>query len=415
VIDDKALTNDREPLRVAGRPLARHLRGRAPALTRRIVERLLAELPVYAELPAEEVAGDIAGIVQHNLRLLADVLERRGPAGDDALARQRDSAAQRAEEGVPLDAVLTAYQVGTALCWEEITTGAEPDDLADIQEALTHVFFLQRQLTSAVSGAYLEARRLLDSQEHIGRHTLTAALLAGESPEGFVHGTGFRPAALYVVLTLALPRHPDERDPGPRAGIAARRKIHRVRSALDRFAGQPALTTLDSRGGTALLPADAPPSWERLRQLIAAGAESAGVAITAAAARAEPAGIPAAVARTTEIVELVRRTGRPPGLYRLADVLLDYQLSRPSDALDGLAQLLAPLEGRPEFLSTLETYLRHGLDRRATAATLHVHPNTVDYRIRRITSLTGLSPARPEDLQHLHAALLARRAAPPAD
>ncbi|MFD0537227.1 hypothetical protein ACFQY7_29270 [Actinomadura luteofluorescens] len=59
--------------------MAAHLRVRAPLLTRRVVARLLAELPVYAELPQEEVAGDIAGIVQHSLRQFADVLERRRP------------------------------------------------------------------------------------------------------------------------------------------------------------------------------------------------------------------------------------------------------------------------------------------------------------------------------------------------
>jgi DNA-binding PucR family transcriptional regulator len=50
------------------------------------------------------------------------------------------------------------------------------------------------------------------------------------------------------------------------------------------------------------------------------------------------------------------------------------------------------------------------LDRRTTGAALHVHPNTVAYRVRRISALTGLDPARPSDLQLLNAALVARRA-----
>ncbi|MFF2408551.1 PucR family transcriptional regulator [Streptomyces sp. NPDC058092] len=100
---------------------------------------------------------------------------------------------------------------------------------------------------------------------------------------------------------------------------------------------------------------------------------------------------------TTETVGLVARTGHPPGLYRLADVLLEYQLSRPSEALRGLARLLKPLNSKPELPHTLETHLELGLDRRSTAAALHIHPNTVDCRIRRIDRLTGLSPARPAD------------------
>ncbi|MFF1923372.1 PucR family transcriptional regulator [Streptomyces sp. NPDC058221] len=394
--------------------MAAQLRARAPALTARVVARLLSDLPVYAELPHEEIAGDIADIVQHNLRLFADVVEHRRPATDAELAQQRDSAAQRAEEGVPLDAILTAYQVGIGMCWQETARDADGADLPAVLEIVDRIMVLQQQLTSAVSGAYLEARQILDSQEHGGRHALMAALLAGESLELFTQRTGLRPAAGYLTMTLALAPHRDEvsQGPGPGAGVAARRKIRRIRTALDRFAGTPALTALDASGGTVLLPVAEPPPWSGpggLCELIAEATRAAGVPVTAAAETAEPAAVPAAVARNAEIVALVGRTGRPPGLYRLADVLLEYQLSRPSEALHGLARLLRPLEAKPELLHTLETYLEHGLDRRAAAAALHVHPNTVDYRIRRIDRLTGLSPARPADLQHLSAALVARR------
>ncbi|MFK0098325.1 PucR family transcriptional regulator [Streptomyces sp. NPDC091040] len=407
---------------IAGRPVAVRLRARVPALTTRVVARLLSDLPVYAELPHEEIAGDIADIVQHNLRLFADVLEHRRAATDGELAQQRDSAAQRAEEGVPLDAILTAYQVGVAMCWEETAQDAGPEDLPAVLEIMDRILVLQQQLTSAVSGAYLEARQILDSQEHGGRHALMAALLTGEDLDGFTRRTGLRPAARYLTMTLALAPHPDETGAGPGqgagtgsgagAGVAARRKIRRIRTTLDRFAGTPALTALDASGGTVLLPVAEPPLWDGpggLCDLIAEATRAAGVPVTAAAETAAPDGVPAAVARNGEIVDLVARTGRAPGLYRLADVLLEYQLSRPSEALRGLAGLLSPLDAKPELLHTLETYLGHGLDRRAAAAALHVHPNTVDYRIRRIDRLTGLSPARPADLQHLSAALVARR------
>ncbi len=390
-------------LRIAGRPVAGYLRARVPSLTRRVVDRLRAELPVYAELPNEEVAGDIADIVQHNLRLFADVIERRGPADDQWFAVQRDSAAQRAEEGVPLDAILSAYHLGAEMGWNEITAGARPADLDDLQETLSHLLAFQRRLVSEVTAAYLETRQVLDVQQHRDRHSLMTALLAGDAPGRPA------PAARYVVMTLTLGRHPDESRPGPRARVAARRKIRRVQSAFDRFAGEPALTALDGFGGTALLPVDAPPAWDDLCALVARAARSADVRIIAAASVVEPPGVPAAVAQSTEIVELVARTGRTPGLYRLADVLLEYQLSRPGEALTALACLLRPLEAKPELLETLETYLRQNLDRRRTAAALHVHPNTVDYRIRRITQLIGLSPARAADLPRINAALVARR------
>lgn len=396
-------TGGMRALRMGGRPMAPHLRARAPRLTGRVVARLLAELPVYAELPQEEVAGDIAGIVQHSLRQFADVLERRRPAGPEEFGAQRESAALRAEEGVPLDAILAAYQIGAAMAWEELTGGAEPSDLPALQEALGYFLDFQRLLLSSVSAAYLEVRQILDSQEHGGRHALMTALMTGET-------AGHRPAPRWAVLTLAFAPHPDEAGTGQRARIATRRKIRRIRTVLDEVADEPAFTTLDAAGGTALLPFSA--GWDVLHDLVARAAKCADTPVTAAAEITGPAGIPAAVGQTAEIMDLVRRAGRPPGLYRLTDVLLDYQLSRPSGALAGLAALLAPLDPKPELLRTLERYLACDLDRRTTGAALHVHPNTVAYRVRRISALTGLDPARPSDLRLLHAAMIARRALP---
>src|SRR5690242_17697029 len=80
VTRDKELPVEHSPLVIAGRPVAVRLRARVPALTTRVVARLLSDLPVYAQLPHEEIAGDIADIVQHNLRLFADVLEHRRSA-----------------------------------------------------------------------------------------------------------------------------------------------------------------------------------------------------------------------------------------------------------------------------------------------------------------------------------------------
>ncbi|MCQ4211714.1 PucR family transcriptional regulator [Streptomyces longispororuber] len=405
-----AASSRRAPLQIAGRQIGPYLRARVPELSRAVVGRLRTELPVYAGLPAEAMSGDITEIVQHNLRLCADVLEHRRPATESELTEQRDSASQRAEEGVPLDAILTAYHMGSAMCWREITADAEPHELPAVQEAIDRVLTLLQQLTAAVSAAYLETRLLIDSQEQDGRRALMAALLSGEEPGG--RGAP-RPAPYYAAFTLAVDLHPDEKAAGPGAAIAARRKIRRLRAAIDRGGHEPALTALDSEGGTVLLPVTEPPPWSELCRVVEQASRSAAVAITAAASVVGTAALPEAVRRNAEVVELVRRTGRPPGLYRLADVLLDYQLSRPGAALDELANLLAPLGPKPGLLRTLEVYLACDLDRRAAAAALFIHPNTVDYRIRRITQLTGLSPSSTSDLHQINAALVARRSRHP--
>ncbi|NKE58223.1 transcriptional regulator, partial [Lentzea sp. PSKA42] len=125
------------------------------------------------------------------------------------------------------------------------------------------------------------------------------------------------------------------------------------------------------------------------------------------AAAAPPSGVATAARLARDVLDVAVRTGKP-GLHQLTDVLLEYQLSRPSAALEPLAAIVRPLS--EELVQTLEVYLRRGA-RRPAATELHVHPNTVDYRLRRVAELTGLDPTRIEHVTLLAAALVARSAA----
>ncbi|MDH6123802.1 PucR family transcriptional regulator [Kitasatospora sp. GP82] len=74
-------------------------------------------------------------------------------------------------------------------------------------------------------------------------------------------------------------------------------------------------------------------------------------------------------------------------------------------------RLLAPVtehdrENTVSLLGTLSTFLEHDGSWARTAEALHIHVNTVHYRIRRIEELTGRSLARLEDRIDLRAALL---------
>ena len=81
---------------------------------------------------------------------------------------------------------------------------------------------------------------------------------------------------------------------------------------------------------------------------------------------------------------------------------------RPGAGLDLLLQRLRPIDDHPEWESTLRSYLEHGFDRKATAAHLNLHPNSVDYRLGRIARLCGLNAADPAQRLTLFAALYAR-------
>jgi DNA-binding PucR family transcriptional regulator len=74
----------------------------------------------------------------------------------------------------------------------------------------------------------------------------------------------------------------------------------------------------------------------------------------------------------------------------------------PERALDGDADAARTLVSRAyqpllaggaALLDTLTAYLEQGSSLEATARLLFVHPNTVRYRLRRVTELTGYTPS----------------------
>jgi len=92
----------------------------------------------------------------------------------------------------------------------------------------------------------------------------------------------------------------------------------------------------------------------------------------------------------------------------------------PERALDGdtdatqvlVTQLYQPLlSGGPALLDTLTAYLEQGSSLEATARMLFVHPNTVRYRLRRVTELTGYTPAEGRDGFTLWTAIILGRLA----
>ena len=92
----------------------------------------------------------------------------------------------------------------------------------------------------------------------------------------------------------------------------------------------------------------------------------------------------------------------------------------PERALDGDADAAAALvahayqpllAGGSALLDTLTAYLEQGSSLEATARMLFVHPNTVRYRLRRVTELTGYTPSDGRDGFTLWAAVILGRLA----
>ncbi|MFF3618528.1 PucR family transcriptional regulator [Streptomyces sp. NPDC002467] len=411
----KPVEGDEGP-RFGGVPVHKRLLAAAPTLAPAVMARLVEQLPAYGALPSEQLRGEITKEVDRGIRAFIRVLRGGELPEESELARISESSARRADEGVPLEAVVGAYHFGAEECAAQVLATAGPDDLADVLLVQRRLLGYLRLVSCAVAAGYVQERQAALGDEQVARQSLLSRLLEGGDPRAAADRAGIRLPPSYLVLGITMGPHPDELRPGVNHSVAARRKLRRLRNELQRQTPGVPLSVLSDDGGLVLIPYEGPAAdfaaadRERLGRLVEQLGLMCGAELLVAAAAAAPEGVADAARMVGEVRRIAEASGRGPGLYLLEDVLLEYQLSRPSSARDGLAALLGPLAGRPELLDTLRTFLACGLDRRRAAARLQIHPNTVDYRLRRATELTGLDAARGADLLTLHAALAAHDA-----
>jgi PucR C-terminal helix-turn-helix domain len=371
-------------------------------LSRRMTIEFRRTIAGYRRLPEPVVTTQIREVAQRNVSLfVACALQVRGPT-EEELAWFRVSARDRATEGMPLEDLLAAYRMGGRLAWQALAEAVEPAQQASLVVIGDLVMRYVDEVSSAVAQTYLDERQHLVSEEERRLRELTEAIAGGEplgpahrewaEAIGFPLSPGYRAFALHVV------------------GGSAR--DHSLIASQLQGSGILALTEGDRVTG--LLPVDAP--TDALRPpgaLLALGDE---------VPRAELA---AALDDLRLLVDFATDTDDEPPPHIDPGEYLPELLVRRSPALaDQLRRrVLEPLAAptaRPsaDLVATLAAFVAADLDRRRAAARLHIHPNTLDHRLRRIQDLTGLRLARPRDLALVVLALSALRvdpATPPDD
>ncbi|RJO73433.1 PucR family transcriptional regulator [Nocardia panacis] len=376
------------------------------SLSRQMVGHFAANVAPCGTLPGDALNGDATAVTRVCLEIAVSVLDGRDLPGK--MKRVECAAAEWAREGVPINAIHHAihegFKIGLDLVMADADTVDAHTDLAMGAKTLLEILDM---ITSAVSTAYVRELRAAVGEHHTAVHTLTSALLGGHSTSTMARECGITVADSYAVLAVAIPRHRDEANPRLDGKVVARRKLRRVQAELAGRCGDRALSLLSVDGGTVLIPAaDAEPAI--LEELIAGLTHAAQVGVTATVVHAAPAQIPGAADQAHELLDMVQRLECVAGLYRFDELALEYQLTRPGPGREYLGSLLDPLDEHPELLETLQRHIGNNLNRQRTARVLHVHTNTVDYRLKRIAQLTGFDPAQASGLWYLRSGLVAR-------
>ena len=358
------------------------LRAQLPQVAERTVAGVTAEVPAYSDAFSGEMGATIQGAVQMALAAFLRLATRPGDGTALGPAREGAYALGRGEarSGRTVDALLAAYRVGARVAWREMSATAVESGLAatTIAQFAELVFAYIDDLSAASVAGHSDE---LATSGRVRQHYLERlgqALLAGASAE-------------------ELSRRAERADwtPPPRLTAVL------VPSARTREA----LALLDPRSIS--VPGDLV-GLEETDVLLAADSRTALLRqlrrLSAVTGPTRP---------WDQVSSSYRRAARALtlGITDTEAQLALLVLSADPEALADLReQALKPLAGlRPgtadRLAETLRSWLLHQGRRDDVAADLHVHAQTVRYRMAQVRELYGDRLTRPESVLQLVIAL----------
>ncbi len=340
---------------------------------------------------------DLATVTRLCTEFAVDVLDGK-PVSDTPRVLMA-AAAHWARERTPLDSIHRAVHLGFRHGAERRHAATIFTDIEAAETATLRLLDAVETITTAVSTAYIDELRDAADGRHSPAHRLAAALLHGHPTAALARHSGIAVADHYHVVAVSLSV--------PEAGVAGRHTLHLARTALTARGRSGTLSLLNANGGTILIPAP-PTGTEGVDHIVSALSAVTGVPVTATTAPAASSDIPACFDHVHELLDTVERLGRGPGVYRLDNLALEHQLTRPGPSRNLLSSMLNPLDEHPELIDTLTRHLANDLNRQRTAHDLRVHTNTVDYRLKRVGQLIGMDPTSTPGLLYVRAALIAR-------
>ncbi|WP_432167046.1 PucR family transcriptional regulator [Streptomyces sp. bgisy031] len=386
------------------------------SLSHELARASLQRDPLMRQLPEHVRDVEIADTARQGLRTFLRRLSGRPvPSGFNRLIRER--AAQRAQDGLPLEALVRSYLMGGRVLWSSLRQAAGPGEEAALVE-LTDVLLaaLDDTLHHAV-GAYQEQHVDHAADDRLRRRDTLRALLAGHSVSAGVTDGGLGDGKGWLVLAVrAGALSQDARESTQWSVKALPGGIERAAEReLERLVSGPAVAVVLDDGALHALVRCAP--HQQTIGLPDDAAQRIGRALSGpvrigVCPVSDYESVAAAARTAAETLRIVCRLDRAPGVYRIADVLLEYQLSRPGESSRALAGLLDPLFARPDLLTTVQTYLEEGQNRKATARRLRLHPNTVDNRLAKSSELLGTDVTSPAGIVLVSSALTVRRLLP---
>jgi len=379
------------------RDLSASLLPRAEDLAVGMAERIRAEVPLYAEgqvVPHEDL---LASCVENLRYVLGDLSGKRVVRRDVA----RATGARRANSGLPYATLLQAYRIGGRYIWELLVANADSSVRELLLRAAADIWAVTDDLSSEVTEGY---RTMLADRARRDVQVRSARL--GTLLDGDVEAAEklWESAALldlprrsdFVVVTAECPSPGTEAMPGVEEVLRRHNIVSAWRVDREHQDGLVALTRAYDVSRLAADLVDLAQSRVGVSAVFSRidGAPQARREARVAAAAATPS--TSQVIRFDDQPLAVLLAGTPEGALSLARSVLGGVLALPG-------------EDRGLILETARTWLALAGSTSAAALQLHIHRNTVRYRLKRLEELTGRDLAEPVGAAELHVALESAR------
>jgi DNA-binding PucR family transcriptional regulator len=354
------------------------------ALSSNAMARMHEEMPWFRKLGADERSW-VGLIVQAGIRGFVSWYRRRAHnpvTGDQAVAAAVFGAAPRAlTSTISLQQTVDLVRLGIDVVEQNIDLTVDPADAADVHEALLRY---AREIAFATAQVYARAAEMRGAWDARLEALVVDSVLRSESDEAVLSrasalGWGNRDGVVVVIGSMPGQRSETDLFEGVR---------HAARGAgMDALCGTQGDRLVVVLGGVS----DARRAAEAIAEQFGDGPVVVGpvtddLSVGQVSARAAVAGHRAAAGWPD--------APRP--------VCSDELLPERALAGDGHARrhlidaVFAPLaDNRDILIETLTAYYHQGTSIEATARALFVHPNTVRYRLKQATDVTGLNPADP--------------------
>jgi hypothetical protein len=352
-----------------------------PALVGLTVDRIVAEIPAYAS--SEVPPADLYASVDHNLEMiLFGVMAHRGPTPQELEVR-RELGHRRALQALPVEALLSAYHVGFRELWAELVRQAENDGNATglLLSAATTTWSWIHEVTEAVANSYRQTVTLREAAAQGTRQRLLEMMLLGdtESAEArsLTEAAGFDPQRSFTAVAIAI----DVADSLSPADFEER---------LARVAG---LQRLGMRGRSVVLLAQDKDDSQLGLGLRGAFNNAVGIGLRR----------PGLAGARESIFDAERAMGvaaNGSGFAMFVDCWPAATARQERHRLEPvIARSVSAITSNPTLAESVRAFADSGFSLTGAARALHVHPNTLAYRLDRWERLTGWNPRTWEGLE----------------